>query len=214
MKKTLLILASSTLLVACGGGGGSDAVGTPPTSSVNPPPVTPPPAAKSLANYAGTWQTACNSNQMETDVLTANADGSLSYAYKIEYFLAGSKCTGTPIATQTANMSQTLTYNSTIAVSVRLNIFNPETQIRLDKLDVTTPPYKNLVSGPGVESVIEDGQAKWCFHEDSTSRSCFKDEGEKPGSKSTGGFYMQDNTLYLISGIGTLFRVDQTYTRK
>jgi hypothetical protein len=47
-----------------------------------------------------------------------------------------------------------------------------------------------------------------------SNERCIKDEGEKPGSKSTGGFYLQDNTLYLISGIGTLFRVDQTYTRK
>lgn len=213
MKKTLLILASSTLLAACGGGGGGDAVSSPATSSVNPAPVTPAPT-KSLANYVGTWQTVCSSNQLETDVLTANADGSLSFTFKIDYFLAGSNCTGTPIATQTANMSQTLTYNSTIDASVRLGIFNPETKIQLDKLDVTTPSYKNLMSGPGVESVVEDGQAKWCIHQDSTSRLCFKDEGEKPGGKSTAGFYVQDNTFYQISGIGTLFRVNQTLTRK
>ncbi|MBB5367201.1 MULTISPECIES: hypothetical protein [unclassified Janthinobacterium] len=202
MKKTLIVAACSTLLAACGGGG-----------SDSSSPVNNTPALTPLSVYAGTWQSPCDDYEIDTLTLSNKADGSLEVTIKAEHFQSAS-CAGAPIATQTTTTNPSISYLSTADTAVQAGIGKPPTTTRIDKVNINIPPHNVVVTGPGVQRVVESGQAKWCFNVNSTSRTCIDDPGTTTAQASTGGMYISGNTLYLLSPTGPTYTVDEFYTRK
>lgn len=200
MKKTLAVLASSTLLAACGGGGSSAAPGN---GTATAP----------LSVYAGMWQAPCDNHELDTVALNARADGSLEVVARAEYFLA-SNCSGTPVATQTTSANPSIVLTGSSDSPIKLNAGSATTTVKLDKVNVSVPSYKPLITGPGVQYVVELGQAKWCFNLGGSSRNCIPDTGAEPASATSGGIYISGNTLYLLSLSNGTYVPDEVYTRK
>ena len=200
MKKMLAILVSSTLLSACGGGGSSSGSDT---GTVTAP----------LSVYAGVWQAPCDDHELDTVTLNARADGSLEVVTKAEYFVA-SNCSGTPIATQTTSANPSIVLTGSSDSPIKLSAGSPTTTVKLDKVNVTVPSYKTVITGAGVQYLVELGQAKWCFSMGGSSRTCILDTGTEPASSTSGGMYISGNTLYLLSLSNGTYVPDEIYTRK
>lgn len=193
-------IAAATLLAACGGGSSSPDTGT---GTVIAP----------LSVYAGSWQAPCDDHELDSVTLSAKANGTLEVITKAEYFVA-SNCSGTPLATQTTSANASISFTGSADSPVKFTTGGATTTVKLDKVNVAIPSYKTLITGSGVQYLVELGQAKWCFNLGASSRSCILDTGTEPASATSGGMYINGNTLYLLSLANGTWVPDEIYTRK
>jgi hypothetical protein len=199
-------------LSGCGGGGGNPgstgATGTPlPTGSTS---------AAQLDAYLGTWASDCTDHAVDTATIAraAGTPATISIAIKTDYY-TGANCSGSIVGTLTASADATATYDGTVDAAI---VFTPgaaAVAAKVDKVVAGLAQHTASVSGTGVTHTTVNGQPQWCIDFGGGSTTCLKDEGSYPAQTGiAGGLYIQGNTLYELVPSGSIYNVDERFTRR
>lgn len=213
MKHLAYAALAAAILSGCGGGSGS-----PGATGSNAPSLQGGSTSNTqLDAYVGTWASDCADHAVDTATI-ARASGSpatVTIAVKTDYY-AGATCTGNIVATMTSSADVSATYAGTVDTSI---VFTPgaaAVAAKVDKISATLPQHTVSITGTGVmRSVTANGQAQWCINYGSGSSNCIVDQGTYPAQNGLdGGLYVQNNVLYELEPSGSVYTVDERFTKR
>jgi hypothetical protein len=88
-------------------------------------------------------------------------------------------------------------------------------KVKVDKVSATLSAHTVTVSGSAVTHTVVNGQARWCIDYGGGNSVCLKDEDTYPAQgTSTGGLYLQGDTLYQLELNGSVYTVDERFTKQ
>lgn len=167
-----------------------------------------------LAGYVGTWSGDCSDHAIDNATITSPSNNTITIAMRTDYY-AGVNCTGAIIATETEGADVTATYVETIDLSIVFTQGSAATPAKVDKITASLPQHTRSISGTAVTHTVQNGQAMWCIDFGGGNQSCIWDEGTYPAQSGvTGGLYLQNNFLYELSPSGSLYVVNERFTKK
>jgi hypothetical protein len=210
MKKSMLAVVVLAGLSACGGGGGGGG-----DSGNGAPPVQPAPVFP-LSAYIGTWAGDCADHEIDTVTVTrpAGSSDTISLDIKTEYFSAAN-CTGTILATETQSAGASATYAGTIDSSIVFTQGATAVAAKVDRVTASLPQHTRSIVGPGVVHTVVNGQAQWCIDYGGGSSTCIRDDGTYPAQTGVaGGLHTRGNEFFELSPSGSVYVVNQRFTKK
>jgi hypothetical protein len=214
MKHLAYAVVAAAVLAGCGGGGPSTDAGS---ASASTPGVQPP---QKLGAYFGTWSSDCANHAVDTATIVNGAWGHpefqtdvINITIRTDYY-NNANCTGNIIATVTPSTYATAMYVDSANAPVVLTPGAPPVTVKVDKVSATLSAHTVTVSGSAVTHTVMNGQAQWCIDYGGNS-TCLKDEGTYPAQgTSTGGLYLQGSTLYELELNGSVYTVDERFTKQ
>lgn len=174
------------------------------------------PTSFKLAAYLGTWTSACDMHAIETIVVTQapNSPDTAHITEKINFY-ATPNCEGEPIATMTASVPTVAQHTGTTSAAVELTDGGASVQATVDLVAVSIAAHTISVTGPNITHTVIDGQAQWCATLADGTTSCIMDFGlEDAEGPEDMALYTSANKLYLLTPGGSVFTLDNTFTRK
>lgn len=214
--KLIALSALAALMTAGCGGGGSDS--TSGAGASNPPAVnpTPAPAASKLAAYVGTWTAPCDDHEMPSVTITETpgVKDSVDLDLKSEYY-KNRGCTGAIVGTETLTAKFSATYTGTADSGIVFTAGSASVPSKVDLVTVRAPAYSMKIEGPGVVRTIKNGKAQWCMDFGGGNSTCVYDDGLTAAQAPiSGGMYATGNKLYTLLPSGSIFGVDEAYTKR
>lgn len=214
--KLIALSALAALMTAGCGGGSSDSSSGAGTS--NPPVVnpTPTPTPSKLAAYVGTWAAACDGRELPSVTVTETpgVKDSIDFEVKSEYF-KNTGCTGAIVGTETLTAKFTATYVGTADAGIVFTAGSASVPSKVDLITLRAPAHTMKIEGPGVVRTIKNGQAQWCMDFGGGNSSCVYDEGAIAAQGPiSGGMHATGNKMYTLVPSGSIYGVDEAYTKR
>jgi hypothetical protein len=201
MQKTFIgVTAIATLLAGCGGGGAQAA----PAAA----------AARPLAAYLGEWRAECNNLARMTLSFKAAGDSAVAYASKAEIYDTPD-CSGAVIATQHFNPDVAVNHVGSADASVVLAQDAAPRTVKVDQVTVVAPALTVSLSGSAVKLVEQDGEQRQCIEFSGGNRACFPAAGTTiEASTTSSAMYLEGDKLYLMTAVGSGYRIIMVVGRK
>lgn len=202
MKKTNVVVGTcvALLLAACGGGGGES---------------TPPVTASKMAPYFGNWVGPCEGREKSYLTISETPgvkDGATYYATTGHYAEVG--CTGLIVATETYTANFSAVYSGSTDASVVFTPGSAGVSTKIDKVTLSVPAYRHVLTGSGVTHPTVNGVPEWCVaYADGTS-SCFIDELSPGYAGYMTSTYVSGNKLHVLIASGAGYNAEEVWTKR